>query len=118
MEEEIIKEDIIHFRGWGKPYISTAYGYLKLTKEKLILDYYLLGIPGIKKVYGIGKRRIEIPIKDIKDVNKFLDVLVISYQNNSETKKVYIGFWRAFKTGIYTLKLCNEWIETINKLKQ
>jgi len=53
MEEEIIKKDIVHYRGGEKPYISTAYGYLKLTKSKLFLDYYLLSIPAVKKVYGI-----------------------------------------------------------------
>ncbi len=118
MEEEIIKKDIVHYRGGEKPYISTAYGYLKLTKSKLFLDYYLLSIPAVKKVYGILKRRIQIPIKNIKDVKKFLDILIVSYVDNSKTKKVYLGFWKVFKTGIYTLKLCNEWIEAINKLRK
>jgi len=115
--EEIIKENIIHYRGAGRPYISTAYGYLRLTKEKLILDYYLFGVPAIRRVYGILKRKIEIPIKNIREVNKFLDILIITYLKDSEIKKAYVGFWKAFKTGLYTLKLCDEWIREINDLK-
>jgi hypothetical protein len=67
---EIIKESIVHYKGSGGPFIPTAYGYLRLTKTTLILDYYLLGICGYESVHGIWKRRKEIPIKNIKSVKK------------------------------------------------
>ena len=119
MDQEIIKSNIVNYKGSGSPYTSTAYGNLKLTKEKLILDYYLFGIPGIGKVYGIGQRKIEIPIEKIKEAKNNLGNLVISYFAEDKATQMWLGLWKAFKAKLYTGgTLCNEWVETINSLRK
>jgi hypothetical protein len=120
MEETTIKQNIVHYRGEGKPFIPTAYGYLKLTEEKLILEYYLFGIPIVDKVCGLGIRRLEIPIKNIATVSNKpwlgSGILKISYILQSGTKEIYVSPWKAF-TSLGLIEVCNDWIEAINRLK-
>jgi len=120
MEEEILKENIVHYKGSGSPYISTAYGHLRLTKSKLILDYYVVGIPGTKKVYGLFKRKIEIPIQDVKEASYGLyrgsAIIRISYFKDLKPKKMWVAPWRVFAS-LGLMEICDEWVRAINELK-
>jgi len=125
MEKEIIKENSIRFNGGFLPFADIFYGNMKLTKEKLIIEYYLLGLtfPGVNKVYGVGKKKIEIPIQNIKDISiaqhKFSGMLKITYGNELKTKKIYLSPWFYFETmrSMELIKICGEWVEEVNKLR-
>jgi hypothetical protein len=126
--EKIIKEGFLHYRGWfNKPVLSTCFGKIYLTNQRLFLEYFLLGIPTTNKVYGLFKREIEIPLSKIKDVKKVLpDTIRLDYMTNGKLETMsfvpYPFPWKTiatfFKSRFTTniIKLANEWVEEIRKL--
>jgi hypothetical protein len=119
--EEILKESVVHYRGSGTPYISSAYGYLRLTKDKLSLNYYIIGIPGVNKIFGLFCRKIEIPTKNISEASYGIfrgsGIITISYFKDSRIRKIYVAPWIAFSSPSERIKICDEWVDGINKLK-
>ena len=130
MTQTILKENVIQFRFGGIPFFFIGYfGYLRLTRESLMIKYYILSIPigrfgisiGRLRVIGFFPRRLTVPLNRIQAVGKpAMDTLntdmVVTYNLDSgKQKTLWIKLWDPmymWQKG--THRLVPGWIQAID----